>query len=74
MELWYKLTPESGSDMVALDNAIYRVGCIGTTWKQIHATLSGTYLWRPRKKMGKHVFELDLVENLQVKREPGDCD
>ena len=73
-ELWFAKSAKGNSDMVALDQAIFREGCIGTAWKQIHATVSGRFQWHPRKKRGKYVLELDRVENLDVQRESGHCD
>jgi hypothetical protein len=68
---------ENNPDVVALDNAIYKQGCIGTAFKQIQATVSGKVVkdsadgYRSRKV---YVLEIDKVENLSVKVEPEHCD
>ena len=72
--LWYSRSAEGNPDMLAFDHAIYREGCLSTAFKEIHATASGKFLWRPHKPKARLVLEVDQVENLDVVRKPGDCD
>jgi hypothetical protein len=74
LRFWYSSAAEDHPDLVALDNAIFKEGCIGTTWKRIHAVVSGRFIWRPTDKLGRNAIELDRVEDLEVKLQPGHCD
>jgi hypothetical protein len=68
---------EDHPDLVAFHDAIWNQGCyVGSDvfGKEIRGTFSGRFIWKPHEKVGKYSIEIDRVENLDVKIEPGICD
>ena len=77
LALSYAKGAKNNPDVVALDNAIYKQGCIGTAFKQIKATVSGRVVKDSAegfKGRTAYALEIDKVENLSVEVEPGHCD
>lgn len=65
---------EGHPDLIAFQDAIFGKGCFGTLGKEIRATFSGQFIWKPHKKVGMYSIEIDRVENLYVNVVPGICD
>jgi len=64
---------EDHPDLVAFHDAIFNKGCVGTHGKEIHGTFSGRFIFRPREKRWKYLIDVERVENLDVKINPGSC-
>ena len=59
------------ADLVAFQNIIFNKGCVGTVGKEIHGIFTGMFIWQRHKKREKYVIDIEQIENLDVKVNPG---
>lgn len=72
VSLTWPVSAEHNPDIEALDTAIFRRGCVGTSNKHIDGTFHGTFVWEPEKSPSRFL-KVEAIRHLRVQIGGDDC-